>query len=68
MTDKQERIKNILLEYKDKPNKDLVEAMDYLQNDFEKTKEAILTLTKHLDGTEKAYFEIYDEYKRRTDK
>jgi sulfite reductase alpha subunit-like flavoprotein len=60
-----EKIKEVLKNYKNKPNKDLEYVMDYLQSDFEKTKELIIQLTKHLDITEKEYNKVYNEYKKR---
>lgn len=60
-----EEIKNIIKDYKNKPNKSLVTAMDFLKEDFEKTKELLIKLTHHLDTTEKEYNKIYDEYKKR---
>jgi|688.fasta_scaffold720276_2 hypothetical protein len=60
-----EEIKNIINDYKNKPNKSLVTAMDFLKEDFEKTKELLIKLTHHLDTTEKEYNKIYDEYKKR---
>jgi len=62
---KLEEIKNIINDYKNKPNKSLVTAMDFLKEDFEKTKELLIKLTHHLDTTEKEYNKIYDEYKKR---
>lgn len=60
-----EEIKDILSNYKNKPNKSLASVMDFLKEDFEKTKELIIKLTLHLDNTEKEYNKIYDEYKKR---
>ena len=60
-----EEIKDIISNYKNKPNKSLVMVMDYLKNDFENTKELLIKLTHHLDSTEKEYNKIYDEYKKR---
>ena len=60
-----EEIKDIISNYKNKPNKSLVMVMDYLKNDFENTKELLIKLTHHLDITEKEYNKIYDEYKKR---
>ena len=60
-----EKIKEILKNYKNKPNKDLSLVMDYLQEDFEKTKGLIIQLTKHMDVTEKEYNKVYNEYKKR---
>lgn len=61
----EDRIKKIIVEYESRPNKDLVEAMDFLQNDFEDTKKAIIRLTRHLDGTEAVYNKLLKEYKKR---
>jgi DNA anti-recombination protein RmuC len=58
-------IKEILENYINKPNKSLVEVMDFLKDDFDKTKDLIIKLTNHLDNTEKEYNEIYKEYKKR---
>ena len=55
-----EEIKNIINDYKNKPNKSLVTAMDFLKEDFEKTKELLIKLTHHLDTTENEYNKIYD--------
>lgn len=61
----EERIKKIIVEYESRPNKDLVEAMDFLQNNFEDTKKTIIRLTRHLDGTEAVYNKLLKEYKKR---
>jgi DNA anti-recombination protein RmuC len=58
-------IKEILENYINKPNKSLVEVMDFLKDDFDKTKDLIIKLTNHLDNTEKEYNKIYKEYKKR---
>lgn len=60
-----EEIKEILSNYKNKTNKSLVSVMDFLKEDFEKTKSLIIKLTHHLDNTEKEYNKVYDEYKKR---
>jgi hypothetical protein len=39
--------------------------MDVLQKDFTQTKEAIIQLTKHLDGIESIYNKILKEYEKR---
>lgn len=65
---KEEKIKQILSEIKTSPNKDLTSTMDFLQEDFEKTKELIVKLTYHLDSTEKAYNTLLEEYKNRVKK
>jgi len=60
------KIKKVIVDYQSSPNKDLIEAMDHLQNDFEETKKLIIKLTRHLDGTEMIYNRILKEYKKRT--
>mgnify|MGYP003626251786 FL=1 len=60
------KITKILLDYKTSPNKDLLETMDFLQNDFEETKKNIIKLTHHLDSSERIYNKILNEYKKRT--
>ena len=60
-----ETTKDILKNYKNKSNKDLSDVMDFLKDDFEKTKELIIKLTYHLDSAEKEYNKIYEEYKKR---
>lgn len=61
----EEKIKNIILDYKSSPNKDLESALQFISDDFEQTKSLIIKLTHHLDGLEKNYNNILQEYKRR---
>ena len=56
-----ENLKN----YKEKPNKELVERLFKLKNEFDKTKSLIVNLTYHLDEVEKIYDEINNEMKKR---
>lgn len=60
-----EEIKNIINDYKNKPNKSLVTAMDFLKEDFEKTKDSLLKLTNHLDKVENSYNLLLKEYQSR---
>lgn len=48
-----------------KSNKDLNESLSFLNEEFEKTKDAILRLTKHLDVVEVAYNKINEELGKR---
>jgi len=59
------KIKKVLLEYKNMSNKDLTEAMDFINNDFEFTKKNIVKMTYHLDGLERAYNKLLEEYQKR---
>jgi len=56
---------NILNDYKNSSNSDLTKVMDFLQTDFEKTKDLIIKLTRHLDVTEQSYNKVFEEYKKR---
>jgi hypothetical protein len=60
-----EKIKEILVEYKSKPNKDLVVALDFLSKEFDETKKLVIELTKKLDKVESTYNKILKEYESR---
>jgi len=62
----EEKVLKILQNYKSKSNKDLLFVLDFLKNDFEKTKDLITKLTHHLDTTEQSYNKVFDEYNKRT--
>lgn len=57
-----EEVIQIIKEHKDRPNKDLVKAMDLLNQEYEFTKNQIIKLTKHLDSIEYTYNTILKEY------
>lgn len=59
-------IKDIVENVKDKPNKKLVECRDELAAEFEKTKELIVDLTKHLDAVQNSYEIVNKEIGKRT--
>lgn len=63
---KSEEVLEILKDYKNKSNKDLVNVMDFLKSDFEKTKDLLVKLTHHLDSTENSYNKILEEINKRT--
>jgi len=54
----EKRIQDIINDYRSLPNKELEYGMDYINNDFNKTKELIIKLTRHLDGLELSYNNI----------
>ena len=58
-------MKEIIKEYKDKPNRDILEEMTLLGEEFEKTKVLIVNLTHHLDTIEKSYNDLNKEIKNR---
>lgn len=59
------KVMDIVKDYKNKSNHDLVFAMESIQTDFNATKENIIKLTHHLDKLELTYDLILKEYKRR---
>ena len=61
-----EKVLEVLSEYKKRPNKELIEVLEFLYQDFEKTKDLILKLTHHLDTTEESYNKILEEINKRT--
>jgi DNA anti-recombination protein RmuC len=63
---KSEEILEILKDYKNKSNKDLVVTLDFLKQDFEKTKDILVKLTYHLESTENSYNKILEEINKRT--
>lgn len=63
-----EKTLRIVKDYKSHSNKDLQFAMDFIQEDFNFTKEQILKLSEHLDKLELTYNTILKEYKTRNKK
>jgi len=63
---KAEEILKIIKDYKSKSNKDLQIAMEFINQDFKVTKEALIKLTHHLDALENTYNLLHKEYKERT--
>lgn len=60
-----EKILEIIKDYKNRPNKDLIKAMDLLTQDFEFTKSKLVELSKHLDKVEYTYNTLLKEYNER---
>ena len=60
------QILEIIKEHKERPNKDLKLAMDFIQEDFKVTKESLLKLTNHLDKLENTYNILLKEYNDRS--
>ena len=42
-------------EYKDKPNKEILDVMKILKGEFDKTKNIIVDLTNHLESVERKF-------------
>jgi hypothetical protein len=59
------KIVEIVKNVKDKSNKDLLESRDVLFTEFEKTKELIIDLTRHLDAVQSSYEEVNAEIGKR---
>ena len=57
-----EEVLEIIKDYKNKPNKDLLKALDLLTQDFDFTKKTIVDLSKHLDNLEYTYNTLLKEY------
>jgi hypothetical protein len=62
---KANEILQIIKEHKDRSNKDLKLAMDFIREDFNMTKESLIKLTHHLDKLENTYNIIHKEYTSR---
>jgi hypothetical protein len=59
-------ILKIINEHKERPNKDITLAMDFIQEDFKQTKDTVIKLTHHLDKLENTYNLLHKEYTSRT--
>jgi hypothetical protein len=59
------KIVEIVKDHKSKTNKELSLAMDFIQKDFELTKETVLKLVNHLDKLENSYNTLLKEYQSR---
>jgi hypothetical protein len=62
----QEKIYEVVHNVQDKPNKDLITCLSFLTEEFEKTKELIIDLTKHMDKVEEMYNIVNKELGKRT--
>ena len=59
------KIIDVVKNVKDKPNKDLIESRDELLAEFNKTKELIINLTRHLEVVQEHYELINKEIAKR---
>lgn len=57
---------DIVTDVENKSNKDLFSALSLLNEEFEKTKQLIVDLTRHLDLVEEHYNLINKEIEKRT--
>lgn len=58
-------LNEIIENYENKPNKDLLSVRTILIEEFDKTKELIISLTRHLDNIEEKYNIINNEIGKR---
>ena len=58
-------ITEIVENVKNKPNKDLIEGRNLLLDEFNKTKDLIVELTRHLEAVETSYEIINGEIGKR---
>ena len=63
--EKSEKVLNIIKDYKNSSNKDLILAMDHLQEDFEFTKNMVLKGSEQIDKIETTYDMVLKEYQKR---
>lgn len=63
-----ERLIEIANDVKNKSNKDLFIAVNELYSEFEKTKQLIVDLTRHLESVETIYNEVNLEIEKRIKK
>jgi hypothetical protein len=63
-----EKVLNIVKDFKSHSNKDLQFVMDFINEDFNLTKETVIKLTQHLDKLELTYNTIKKEYDSRIKK
>lgn len=61
-----EKILNIVNDVENKSNKDLQDALVFLSEEYEKTKNLAIELTRHMDSIEDIYNKVNVEIKKRT--
>lgn len=59
-------VNNVIKNIEECTNKELEYSLEFLNSDFEQTKNSIIKLTTHLDNVEKLYNKILKEYQKRT--
>ncbi len=62
---KSNQVLEIIKDHKNKSNKDLVLALEFIKKEFELTKENLLKLTNHIDKLELTYTILLKEYEER---
>ena len=52
-------------DYKNKPNKEILDVMQVLKKEFDKTKQILIDLTLHIEDIEKKFNLLNNEIKKR---
>jgi len=60
-----DKIVEIVTNSENKSNKDLLDAIHILSEEFEKTKDLVIDLTKHMDEVQVMYEKINKELEKR---
>jgi hypothetical protein len=60
------KVVEIIKDYKERSNKDLILALEFIKKDFELTKENLFKMTNHLDKLELTYNTLLKEYESRS--
>jgi hypothetical protein len=60
-----ERVLETIKDYKNSSNKDITDALDLLNQDFEFTKKMLIEMSHHLDKVENTYNLLLKELKNR---
>ncbi len=60
-----DQLQTILEDIHSQPNSQLIKVMDFLNEDYEETKNVIIKLTNHLDNIENLYDKVYKEFNNR---
>lgn len=60
-----EKVLETIKDYKNSSNKDIIDALDLLNQDFEHTKKILIELSSHLDKVENTYNLLLKELKNR---
>jgi hypothetical protein len=60
-----QEVLEIIKDFKNRSNKELIKVMDLITQDFEYTKNTLVDLSKHLDKLEYTYDLILKEYNNR---
>jgi uncharacterized membrane protein YgaE (UPF0421/DUF939 family) len=59
------KIIDITNDVENKSNNELLNTLSVLSEEFEKTKDLIINLTRHMDGVEDLYDKVNSEIKKR---